>query len=217
MDNLAIYEKLREVPDGAKRTIGAGRLKGFTDVNPMWRLKALTEVFGPCGLGWYYEITDKRTETIGDEVLAFVDIKLYVRFEDGWSAAIPGTGGSKMASKEKNGIYIDDEGYKKALTDAISVATKALGMAADVYWGNDRTKYNSAPDKKEEKEEPAQTSAGSCITKAHWMALQSACKKKGVNIESTCKIYGVDPTKPSSIPFDKWNRIMADVEKMEAR
>ena len=29
-----------------------------------------------------------------------------------------------------------------ALTDAISVACKALGMGADVYWEKDNTKYN---------------------------------------------------------------------------
>lgn len=49
MDNMTIYNAVRSVPDSAKRRIEAGRLKGKTDINPMWRIKALTEQFGLCG------------------------------------------------------------------------------------------------------------------------------------------------------------------------
>lgn len=54
-----------------------------------------------------------------------------------------------FASKEKSGIYVSDECYKMATTDAISVACKQLGIGADVYWDSDRTKYNKRdnPDK----------------------------------------------------------------------
>ena len=57
MDNLKIYNSVREVPEEAKKLIQAGNIKGFTDINPMWRIKTLTEQFGPCGFGWYSEIT----------------------------------------------------------------------------------------------------------------------------------------------------------------
>ncbi len=53
MDGLEIYNKVREVPEKAKKSITAGRLKGMTDINPMWRIKKLTEEFGPCGIGWH--------------------------------------------------------------------------------------------------------------------------------------------------------------------
>ena len=53
MTNLDIYNKVREVPNKAKKNIGGGRLKGMTDINPMWRIKTLTEQFGPAGFGWY--------------------------------------------------------------------------------------------------------------------------------------------------------------------
>ena len=43
MENMKIYEAVRKVPDSAKKNISAGRLKGMTDINPMWRIKALTE------------------------------------------------------------------------------------------------------------------------------------------------------------------------------
>ena len=143
MENLAIYNAVRSVPDSAKRQIGAGRLKGKTDINPMWRLKTLTEQFGPCGIGWKYIITDKRLEQgANGEVAAFLDIDLFVKVDGAWSEAIPGTGGSAFVAKEKNGPYTSDECFKMALTDAISVACKALGFGADVYWDADRSKYD---------------------------------------------------------------------------
>jgi hypothetical protein len=41
----------------------------------------------------------------------------------------------------KKGAYANDEAYKMATTDAISVACKQLGMGADIYWSADNTKY----------------------------------------------------------------------------
>lgn len=150
MDNLTIYNEVRNVPDSAKRRIEAGRLKGKTDINPMWRIKALTETFGPCGFGWKYVITDKRLEQgANGEVAAFLDIDLFVKADGVWSDAIPGTGGSAFVAKEKNGLYTSDECFKMALTDAISVACKALGFGADVYWEADRSKYDKPESKQE--------------------------------------------------------------------
>ena len=48
-------------------------------------------------------------------------------------------------ANEKNGPYVSDECFKMALTDAISVACKALGVGALVYWDKDATKYDNQP------------------------------------------------------------------------
>ena len=47
-----------------------------------------------------------------------------------------------LLAEEKSGIHVSDECFKMALTDAISVAAKALGIGADVYFEKDRTKYS---------------------------------------------------------------------------
>jgi hypothetical protein len=140
---LKIYNAVRQVPENAKKPIRGGRLSGMTDINPMWRIKTLTEQFGVCGIGWKYAITDKRLEQgANGEIAAFVDIDLYIKVDGEWSEPIPGTGGSSFVAKERNGMYTSDECFKMALTDALSVACKALGFAADVYWEKDRTKYD---------------------------------------------------------------------------
>lgn len=143
MSNLEIYNKVRKVPDEAKKKITGGRLNGMTDINPMWRIKSLTELFGVCGFGWKYEITDKRLEKgCNDEISCFVQISLFIKINDVWSDAIVGIGGASFVAKEKNGMYQSDECFKMALTDAISIACKAIGMGADVYFEKDRTKYD---------------------------------------------------------------------------
>ena len=146
VNNLRFYDQSHQVPDHAKKEIMAGRLKGKTDINPMFRIKILTEIFGPCGLGWWYVIKDERI--IDDEITkqraAFVDIDLYFRDPDSGevSQPIPGTGGASFVAQERNGPSLSDECFKMALTDAISVSAKALGVAADVYWEKDSTKYS---------------------------------------------------------------------------
>lgn len=142
--NTHLFEQFRETPAEARKQITGGRLKGFTDINPMWRFKRLTEVFGPCGIGWKYEIVSQRIQPgHGNEVAAFVDILLYYKHNGEWSAGIPGIGGSSFVAVEKNGAHTSDECFKMALTDAIGTACKALGMSADIFFEKDRTKYNT--------------------------------------------------------------------------
>lgn len=146
MGNLDLYNTLRSVPQNAQKPIQAGRLKGMTDINPMWRIKALTEAFGPCGIGWRVEITSKETmEGSGGQKVAVVDALLYIKMDGKWSEPIPGTGGAMLVSNEKNGPYTSDEAFKMAYTDAISVCCKMLGVGADIYWQSDRDKYTAPP------------------------------------------------------------------------
>lgn len=161
MDNMELFRQFEKTADEAKKPIEAGRLKGFTDINPMWRFKRLTEVFGPVGIGWKFVITDKQIIPGTDGVVsAFVDILLYYKHGNDWSDGIPGTGGSAFVAKEKNGLYTSDECFKMALSDAIGTACKALGMSADIYFSKDRSKYTTAQDAPEVKMETVEDAAG---------------------------------------------------------
>lgn len=146
MNNMEIYEASRAVPEEAQKQFSNGSFSG-TDINPMWRIKKLTELFGPCGIGWYYEVLSERSETYGATVMAIVDINLYIKVDGEWSKPIFGTGGNQLVKETKNGLKPSDEGYKMALTDALSVAAKALGIGADIYFSKDKTKYSDDFDK----------------------------------------------------------------------
>ncbi len=132
--NLSIFNKVRKVPDNALKQINAGRLKGMSDVNPVWRILAMTDTFGVCGVGWKYEITKQWTEIYGNEIKGFCNINMFIKVDGEWSDAIPGTGGASFVAMERNGVYVSDEVYKMALTDALSVAMKSIGVAADIYF-----------------------------------------------------------------------------------
>ena len=165
MGNLDYYNKLKVVPQQALRQIQSGRLRGKHDINPMWRIKAMTEQFGVCGIGWKYVITKQWTETFGSEVKAYCNIDLFIKVNGEWSDAIQGTGGSSEVSMESKGAYVSDECYKMALTDALSVAMKALGVAADVYFeaGKDiidiDSKYATQDSRAEQQQTQTQQSA----------------------------------------------------------
>ena len=183
MNNMDLYNKFRSVPSEAKRAIAGGRLKGMTDINPMWRIKALTEAFGPCGIGWWYKITDKRMEAYKDEIMAFVDIELYYSIDGKTSQPVVGTGGASFVAMEGKGEdrhpYVSDECFKMALTDAISVAAKALGVGADVYYEKDRDKYTSATNEpqnaeKEAKTEPPKAPASGPVCRACGKSITNA-------------------------------------------
>jgi len=143
MGNMEFWDKVKQPPDHALKTIGGGRLKGLTDINPQWRYQALTEEFGMCGIGWKYTI-DKvwSVDTCDSQVFAFAEISLFIKNGEVWSDAISGIGGSMLVAKESSGLHASDEGYKMAVTDALSVACKALGIGANIYAGlSDGSKY----------------------------------------------------------------------------
>lgn len=187
MENMNIYNATRNVPEEAKRPIKGGRLNGKTDINPMWRIKTLTEQFGPCGIGWYYNVTKQWVEEYEEEVAAFVNIELFVKVDGEWSKPIFGNGGSMFAAKEKSGVYVSDECYKMATTDALSVACKQLGFGADVYWDKDNTKYSSKAESDSNEKDDERLSQ-----------VYEELKRIGYSVVSICKTYKLNDIKDMS-------------------
>nr|DAQ87236.1 MAG TPA: DNA REPAIR PROTEIN RAD52 HOMOLOG-BINDING PROTEIN, DNA REPAIR, DNA.7A [Caudoviricetes sp.] len=138
-ENMKIFNLVKRVPKEAKKTITGGRLKGMTDIKPMWRIEKLTEMFGPCGIGWKTKILNKEIIDVSNgEKIVTIDIHLFIKQNGEWSEPIEGIGGNKLIAKENNGLYNSDEAFKMAYTDALSVACKSLGMGAEVYWGDSK-------------------------------------------------------------------------------
>lgn len=162
MENLAIYEKYRKVPQEAMKPFDNGNFKG-TDINTMWRVKCLTEQFGVVGFGWTMRVLRTWTEGgANNEIMAFAEIELRIKMNGEWSEPFTATGGNLMVRyvRGKNGqegyYKNSDEAFKMAITDAFGVACKYLGIGADVYWANDRTKYSEVEPKEEKKATPKQ-------------------------------------------------------------
>ena len=151
--NMDIYNSLKTPPADALKTITFGPLKGKSDISPQWRYEALTEQFGPCGIGWRFTVDRQWTKDIEatGETLLYVEISLYIKVDDKWSEAIPGWGGDFVIIRDKNGIHGNDEAMKMAVTDALGTAAKMIGLAADVYRGKTNSKSDSKYTRREER------------------------------------------------------------------
>ena len=220
--NMRIYDAVRSVPPEAIKPITAGRLKGKSDINPMWRIKVLTEQFGPCGEGWYTE--GVRYWTIVQEksleMAVFCELQLHTKGENGWSAPIYGIGGNTVIAAEKNGLYLDDEAYKKAYTDALSVACKALGIGADVYWQSDRTKYSGVTEteqtagKNTKQAKPVQVTYDHKSSVASYMATRGINQDSFMSLRKACIDGGLVPDKPSTEMAPKdWQTLFGAIDE----
>jgi len=166
------WEAVRTPPEEALKKITGGRLKGMTDIKPQFRYQVMTEVYGLCGIGWKYELVDRWLEDGSEgQKVAFAEVNLFIKVDGEWSDAIPGTGGSMLITKESAGLHTNDECYKMAMTDALSVAMTKIGVASDIYMGLwDGSKYKDKPPEKRQDAprptktpDPAHTSEGERI------------------------------------------------------
>ena len=146
-DNMRFYGKVQDTPKEAQKSFNNGRFSG-TDINPMWRIKKLTEIFGPCGFGWWTQnvkynfVPSEQT----NEVAAFCELELIVVDPETKEESKPiyGVGGNTFVAQRKSGPQCSDEAMKMAYTDALSIACKALGFSHDIYYQADRTKYTAS-------------------------------------------------------------------------
>ncbi len=137
--NLAIWNALGKTdPAHTKQFKRSGGFSG-TALKPIWVERQLTEVFGPCGEGWGTDEPRFEMVTVGDEVLVYCTVRCW---HTDPSKSLWGVGGDKVASKNKFGLQVDDEAFKKAHTDALMNAFKHIGVGADIHMGQfDDSKY----------------------------------------------------------------------------
>ena len=131
--NLAIWNALSKTdPKHTKQFSRAGGFKG-TALKPIWIVKMLTEQFGPVGKGWGMgEPQFQIVHSLDGEVLVYCTVKAWHGTPEN---AFYGVGGDKAVAKRNNGMFCDDEAYKKAFTDAVNNAFKFAGVGADIHMG----------------------------------------------------------------------------------
>lgn len=146
--SIELFRAQARPPQEALKTIEFGRLKGKSDINPQWRIEALTETYGLYGLGWFVQIKDTTMVDLPEtqEKMLFLTLELFVRDwsipEDyHWFGPAIGIGGDYIIVRDKNGVHGNDEAYAMAMTDALGKAAKLFGIANDIYRGKFDSKY----------------------------------------------------------------------------
>ncbi|WP_342656817.1 exodeoxyribonuclease VIII [Pantoea sp. RSPAM1] len=159
-DNMKIWRSvMRTDPRYTKDLAGAG-FEG-TSINAEYMIMRATEIFGPIGTGWGFEVLEDRMlpgapmseaiyedkKFIGNRLLRDGDgtliteknhsikIKLWYAIEGEIRGEVEAYGATKYLYKTKHGITCDGEAQKKSLTDAIKKALSLLGFSADVWLG----------------------------------------------------------------------------------
>jgi hypothetical protein len=159
-DNLKIWRTvMRTDPRYTKDLAGVG-FEG-TSINAEYMVMRATEIFGPAGTGWGWEILEDRmlpgapmSESVWEnnkfirnmvlrdadgslvtELNHSIKIKFWYRTDSGTRGEVESYGATKYLYKTKTGIMCDGEAQKKSLTDAIKKALSLLGFSADVWLG----------------------------------------------------------------------------------
>ena len=137
---------VRTPPSDAVTAISGGNLgkAGMSNINPQWRIDAMNSTFGVYGVGWKFEVVSVDTKDLCDgQVFVSAVIDLFVSdYETGaFLPPVRGYGGDKLVKVSGSKLFLNDEAYKSAVTDALGTAMKFYGVGADIYRGLNDGKY----------------------------------------------------------------------------
>lgn len=166
-DNLSIWKQVQRTdPRFTKPLEGAG-FQG-TSINSNYMFMRATEIFGPVGEGWGYEVVEEKfldgkplTEPVMEnnkqvalrylrdadgslfcEQNHSIKIQFWYRSKDGERCYFESYGATPYRYQTQYGIKVDSEVIKKSLTDAIKKALSMLGFSSDVFMGmHDNPEY----------------------------------------------------------------------------
>jgi hypothetical protein len=137
MSNLDIWERFADIDPKFTKPITGKPYKG-TSPNPHYVIKCLTEMFGPAGVGFGWEVVAEGFQPMGEELLHWCRIRFWHSDGKGFDAY----GQTKAVMKTKSGFMNDEDAPKKSLTDAITKAAAQVGVASNIFLGRwDDNKY----------------------------------------------------------------------------
>jgi hypothetical protein len=145
--NMALWEQVCTTDMAHTKTMDLeGR--SVTTINGMYIAMRATEVFGPIGKGWGYDILEERFDNgapimagsgenyrvIAHDVMHTIKLKLWY-LRAGKKNHIIQFGHTPFIRGSKYGPYTDFDAPKKSLTDAIKKCLSLAGFSADVHMG----------------------------------------------------------------------------------
>lgn len=142
-ENLALWHQVEKTPESQTKAITGKPYKG-TSPKPYYLVQKATETFGPCGIGWGFEIVNERVESgaEGDKV-HIAHIRVWYEW-NGKRGQVEHVGQTMLAGKNRNGPFTDEDAPKKSVTDALVKALSMIGFAGDIFMGRyDDSKYVS--------------------------------------------------------------------------
>lgn len=155
--NLRLWSQVEQThPDFVRGFSGSDGFNG-TGINPTYLVWKATQMFGPVGIGWGYDIVkeeyvkgaplgfDADGNMYGTVLIHIVQLKFWFKMQDGTKGEVTHFGGTTFIGKGEYGIFTDEDAPKKSVTDALGKCMSMAGFSADVYMGRyDDQKYVAA-------------------------------------------------------------------------
>lgn len=167
-DNLGIWKRVQRTDSRFTKPLEGMGFIG-TSINSTYMFMRATEIFGPIGEGWGYEVIqekmldgkpltepvlDERNKQVATRFLRDADgslfceqnhslkIKFWYLIEGNVRGEFESYGATPYRYQTQYGIKVDGEVIKKSLTDAIKKALSMLGFSSDVFMGmHDNPEY----------------------------------------------------------------------------
>lgn len=163
-DNLEIWNRFADIDPKFTKPI-TGRDYGGTSPNPQYVIMCLTEMFGPCGKGYGWNVIAEDFKEMGGTFLHWCRIRFWWKDGEG-EHSVEEYGQTKAAYVTSKGtMRVDEDAPKKSLTDAIIKGASHIGIAANIFLGRwDDQKYvaevnREFREEEEKKNEPKPASA----------------------------------------------------------
>jgi len=130
-DTLKIWDAVRKIdPKYTKQVSDAGK-QHFTNIDAYYLIERSTETFGSMGKGFGLKDLHMDEVHLGDTIL--VKLKAVFFYPAG---EFPIYNAMKLLYKTQKGYErVDEDVYKKLITNTLSKALSYLGFGADVYMG----------------------------------------------------------------------------------
>lgn len=130
-------------PSGTKTARLDGR--DVTSINGIYMVQKATELWGPVGGNWGYEIKEERfdeaglmmfkEQPAGNAIMHTIKASVWYKNEAGERCEVEHFGHTKYVYLSKYGPITDFDAPKKSLTDAIKKCLSMLGFCADIFLG----------------------------------------------------------------------------------
>jgi hypothetical protein len=139
--NLDLWRLVEKTPVAQTKPITGKNYRG-TSPKPYWLIQKATETFGPCGIGWGFEVVNERVEdgAPGDKV-HIAHVRVWYKW-NGEVGHVEHVGQTMFCGTNKKGPFTDEDAPKKSVTDAVVKALSMIGFAGDIFMGRyDDSKY----------------------------------------------------------------------------
>ena len=149
---LSLWNRLEETDVRYVKSFDRGSFKG-TAVDATYNVKRVSDLLGPVGYAWGWEVKSERLDTFGvgedAQTIHTCVLRAWFRQPDGSKEFVEHVGHTKAAywtrarrPGDKPRFVVDEEFAKKSVTDALSKVMVSLGASADIWLGRfDGNKY----------------------------------------------------------------------------